>query len=144
EGLWAQVAAAQQQREGGGGGGGGLADYCLVMTCEADEDFFMTEYAQDLLEACGIRNTANDYYKVPAASSPAWRQKVRQALAAGLAGLGSERAGQLAAQLRQQRAEQEERRRREAAAREAAEAEAARAAALFAGATGRKKKAEEG
>ncbi|GIM10269.1 hypothetical protein Vretimale_14059, partial [Volvox reticuliferus] len=118
--------------------GGPSSDYCLVMTGEEDEDFFMTEYSQDLLEACGISNAADDYYKVPATSTPAWRQRVRQALDEALAGLGTERAKELAVQLRQRREEEEEAERQDREARDAAAAEAAVEAALFAKTTGRK------
>ncbi|GLC44839.1 hypothetical protein PLESTF_001102100 [Pleodorina starrii] len=124
--------------------GGASSDYCLVLTCEEDEDYFMTEYSQDLLEACGIRNTADDYYKIPAASSPAWRQRVRDALQAALGGLGGERAAELAAALRRRRAEEEAAAAREREARDAAEAAAAAATALFtSAAAGSGKAAEE-
>ncbi|GLI61646.1 hypothetical protein VaNZ11_004069, partial [Volvox africanus] len=118
--------------------GGPSSDYCLVMTGEEDEDFFMTEYSQDLLEACGICNAADDYYKVPATSTPAWRQRVRKALEAALSGLGSARAKELAAQLRQRRQDEQEAERQNREAREAAEAKAAMATSLFAKTKGRK------
>ncbi|KAG2492461.1 hypothetical protein HYH03_009402 [Edaphochlamys debaryana] len=134
EELWALAGSSSS-------GGGPLLDYCLVLGSEADEEFFMTEYSQDLLEACGIRSSAGDYFKIPASAPPAWRQRVRAALREALGGLGGERAAALAAALRERKAAEEEARKRELAERDEAEAKAA-AAALFSGAAGRSKEGQ--
>ena len=38
------------------GEGQGLSDYSLTLSCEEDEEFFMTDFAHELLEAAGFRN----------------------------------------------------------------------------------------
>ncbi|GAX82511.1 hypothetical protein CEUSTIGMA_g9938.t1 [Chlamydomonas eustigma] len=65
-------------------------DYSLAMTEEEDEIFFMTEFAQDLLEAAGCRNDSNDYFKIPGNCSQAWRERVRTAVRAAVEELEQE------------------------------------------------------
>jgi hypothetical protein len=60
ESVWAaaaQVAASV-------GGCFAAADYALVPSGEADLDFFCSEYSNEVLEAAGVRNDDDDFFKV--------------------------------------------------------------------------------
>lgn len=61
ESVWAtaaQVAAAA------GSGSFVRGDYSLVPSGEADMDFFCSEWSNEVLEAAGVRNDDDDYFKV--------------------------------------------------------------------------------
>jgi hypothetical protein len=61
ESVWAtaaQVAAAA------GSGSFVRGDYSLVPSGEADMDLFCSEWSNEVLEAAGVRNDDDDYFKV--------------------------------------------------------------------------------
>lgn len=55
-------------------------DYSLAPMRDLDFDFFCMDVSNQLLEAAGIRNDMNDYFKVPGNSDAAWRQRMRAVL----------------------------------------------------------------
>jgi hypothetical protein len=60
ESVWAAAAKAA--------GAAGLpfvpADYCLVPDGDADVEFFCSDWSNEMLEAAGVRNDDDDYFKV--------------------------------------------------------------------------------
>lgn len=121
--LRSKVAAAEQLWAGSEPP---YVDYALLRDSNADDAFFMTDYAQELLEAAGIRNDSDDYFKIPGNSDTAWRSRLQSALAHGLQHIDSEQADQQYEQLRQREVAKAAEVAAKAAAREA-EADAARA-----------------
>lgn len=68
ESVWAaaaQVAASV-------GGSFAAADYALVPSGEADLDFFCSEYSNEVLEAAGVRNDDDDFFKVSVWGRDTW------------------------------------------------------------------------
>lgn len=66
ESVWAAAAAVAASVGGGAAAAAAFApsDYALVPSGEGDLDFFCSEWSNELLEAAGVRNDDDDFFKV--------------------------------------------------------------------------------